>query len=50
MSAAGEHPASETGDFEAARELFEGLVGWLEGGEAAGLDHAELEVELGPPP
>jgi hypothetical protein len=33
--------------FAASRELFGALTGWLDGVEAAGLTHAELEEELG---
>jgi hypothetical protein len=32
--------------FSASREAFEEIVGWLDGVEAAGLDHGALEVEL----
>lgn len=32
--------------FSASREAFEEIVGWLDGAEAAGLDHGDLEDEL----
>lgn len=34
------------GPFAASQAGFEELVGWLEGTEATGLTHAELETEL----
>jgi hypothetical protein len=34
------------GTFAASRERFETLVGWLDGTDAAGLTHAELEARL----
>ena len=37
---------AEEGPFGGSRACFAELVGWLEGGEAAGLSHAELEDEL----
>ncbi|MCA1680445.1 MAG: ISKra4 family transposase [Actinobacteria bacterium] len=34
------------GEFEKSRELFEALIGFLEGERAAGLEHSELEARL----
>lgn len=45
-AAAAQAATEEAGGFAAARELFEGLVGWLAGAEAAELDHATLEADL----
>ncbi len=40
-------PAGHTAEaFAGSRERFGGIVAWLDGGEAAGLTHAELETEL----
>ncbi len=37
---------SDTDCFASARDAFDDVVGWLEGAEAAGLNHAEVEDEL----
>lgn len=37
---------TETGTFAQARESFEEMVSWLEGGESARLTHAELEGQV----
>lgn len=39
-------PETAAGPFAASRTGFEELVGWLEGTEATGLTHAELEAQL----
>jgi len=39
-------PAGDRDPFAAPRACLEDLVGWLEGTQAAGLTHAELEAEL----
>lgn len=39
-------PGQASGTFDASRECFEDVVGWLEGPDAAGLTHAELEDQL----
>ena len=39
--------AGPAGAFAASRELFGGITGWLDGDEAAGLTHSELEEQLG---
>jgi hypothetical protein len=36
----------EDGSFARSEEAFAGVVGWLRGGESAGLTHAELEEQL----
>ena len=41
-----EQPGAAAGGFACARERFEGIVGWLEGEQAAGFEHAELEARL----
>jgi hypothetical protein len=38
--------SAEGDPFGRSRACFAELVGWLEGAEAAGLSHAELEDEL----
>lgn len=39
-------PGAE-GAFSASLECFEGIAGWLSSEEAAGLQHADLEEQLG---
>jgi hypothetical protein len=39
-------PEGPADPFEGSRACFEELLGWLEGTEAAGLSHAELEEQL----
>jgi hypothetical protein len=44
MTAATSKPPREA--FTRSRQRFEGLVQWLDGCEAAGMDHAQLEAQL----
>ena len=45
MTAAGP-PSTDTDAFAASRALFGSTLDWLDGAEAAGLDHAQLETQL----
>jgi hypothetical protein len=46
MTATGQVEAAAVEAFTASRELFESVVGFLDGTQAAGLEHAELETRL----
>jgi hypothetical protein len=46
MTATGQVEAAASESFSASRELFESVAGFLDGTEAAGLEHAELETQL----
>ena len=39
-------PSAETDAFVASRALFGSTLHWLDGAEAAALDHAQLETQL----
>ena len=39
-------PSTDTDAFAASRALFGSTLDWLDGAEAAGLDHAQLETQL----
>jgi hypothetical protein len=45
-AAEGEHGSSRSAGFASSREQFESLVSFLDGTDAAGLSHAELEERL----
>jgi hypothetical protein len=46
MTAAGQVEVAASESFSASRELVESVAGFLEGTEAAGLEHAEWETQL----